>query len=230
MLPRHGPGTSVVVAVKSLDSAKSRMAGLTAPQRAQLALAMATDVMLAVQRTPGVVGLYVVTPDALVARRAQRCGAVPVRDDGSGLNQAFIMAGSVAHARHPHDAVAFLAADVPTLTPYVLEAALAAHMSDPTPAYITDCARRGTTFLIASAGDPAVPYFGPSSARRHRAAGYRLLTPTPALHRLMHDVDTVDDLHAALLLGAGYRTRRTARLLPTARVVGPAAASPCYQR
>jgi 2-phospho-L-lactate guanylyltransferase len=74
---------------------------------------------------------------------------------------------------------------------------------------VADAHGTGTTLLTA-VGTALLPAFGPGSAAAHLAGGaVPLAGDWPGLLR---DVDTPDDLRAALALGAGPRTR--ALLLP----------------
>ena len=74
----------VIVPVKSLGEAKSRLAAvLTPPQRAELVLAMLEDVLIAV-RAAHDGPLLLVTPDEEYAPSAERAGAELIADAGGG--------------------------------------------------------------------------------------------------------------------------------------------------
>ena len=82
------PAVCLIVPVKSLDDAKSRLAAALAPVlRARLVLAMLEDV-LAAARAAHDGALLVATPDTRYKEIAVRFGASLLWDDGSGYNAA----------------------------------------------------------------------------------------------------------------------------------------------
>ena len=195
---------AVVVPVKRLSEAKSRLDARPADERARLALAFATDTVDAVRRT-ACVELVVVVTDDRAARRALETVAV-VMDDrpGVGLNGA-VDAGvaGVVHTRSDL-AVAALVSDLPALRESDLTAALAVATEHPR-AYVADAGGSGTTLLTATPGRVLQAAFGSGSALRHEASGARAVDG--ALSSLRRDVDTEADLLAAQLLGVGPATR-----------------------
>ncbi len=68
-----------------------------------------------------------------------------------------------------------------------------------------DAAGIGTTLYAVRPGGEFRPRFGGASRARHAASGATELA-VDALAGLRRDVDTPDDLRAALALGAGPRT------------------------
>ncbi len=193
----------VVVAVKDLDRAKSRMRTLRAPVRARLVLAMLTDVLAEVHATPRVNRIVVVSSDDDVARVARRGGAQVVPDPGRGLNAAFATGARALSA----EAVAAVMADLPLLTAADLSAVLAEAAGHPR-GFVPDRSGTGTTIVTAS-GVPLDPAFGPGSALAHARTAFRLA----AAPGLRHDIDTFDDLAAAAREGLGAATARIARSL-----------------
>ena len=73
---------------------------------------------------------------------------------------------------------------------------------------MADAAGTGTVLLTASPGLDLAPSFGPDSQRAHLASGAVDLTSLlgDQVAGLRRDVDTVDDLAAASLLGVGPAT------------------------
>lgn len=187
----------VVVPVKPLDRAKTRLGAGDAHARAELALAFAEDVVAAALACPGVERVVVVTDDPRVGAALSGPGVVvePDRPD-AGLNPA-IEHGARGLAGL---GVAALAADLPALRPHELSAALAGvtHRG-----FVADAERAGTTLLAAVAGVALAPAYGPGSRRRHLAGGAAELSAGASLRR---DVDTLADLEQALRLGVGART------------------------
>jgi 2-phospho-L-lactate guanylyltransferase len=197
---------SVLVAVKDLGRAKSRLApALDAGRRAALAGAMLADTVLAALRVGA--DVRVVTPDARAARIARELGAAVVADEGAGLNAALARA-----ARRARGTVVALHADLPCLLPSELaEAVAAAVNSGSARAFVADRHGIGTCALIACDG-PLAPLFGDGSAARHRASGAaELAGEWPGLRT---DVDVPDDIAAAWAAGVGAATREVLAAWP----------------
>lgn len=200
------PSWSVVIPVKVLARAKSRLTGLTGLCRADLALAMAADTVAAASAAGPVATVLVVTDDADVASVATGLGAVVLADlPGAGLNQALAHGAEYSHVHWPERGCAGLAADLPALRPAELSRALtaAARLGQ---SFVPDEARTGTTLYAAAAGTAFRPQFGVGSRERHMAAGATELD-LAGLGGLRQDVDTLDDLRSAAALGLGPRTR-----------------------
>jgi 2-phospho-L-lactate guanylyltransferase len=221
MTPDAELGWSLVIPVKVLAQAKSRLTGLAAADRAELVLAMAADTVAAVTAAGGVRGVLVVTDDPDVGREAARLGAVVLPDEpAAGLNDALAFGARYAQDRWPERGRAGLAADLPALRPAELTAALAAAAGSASgSAFVPDAEGTGTTLYAAAPGTGFAPLFGVGSRARHRGAGAAELD-LPGLGGLRRDVDTAADLLAAAELGVGPRT---AALL---RRVTPAAPKP----
>lgn len=202
---------TVVLPVKVLANAKSRLAVLAGSRRADLALALASDTVAAVVACPEVARVLVVTSDATAGSRLAALGALLVPDEpGDGLNAALRHGASVAAARWPGSGVAALAADLPALRPAELGLALrAATAAAGGAAFVPDAAAIGTTMYAVAPGVVFRPMFGGASRARHASAGAVELSleGVPGLRR---DVDTPEDLRAALALGAGFRTAEVA--------------------
>jgi 2-phospho-L-lactate/phosphoenolpyruvate guanylyltransferase len=197
---------SMVIPVKVLAQAKSRLTGLVGPPRAQLALAMAADTVAAALATPQVASVVVVSDDLAVGAELGGLGAVVIADDpAAGLNPAMVFGASYADTRWPGRGRAAMAGDLPALRPGELTAALEA-ASVAGEAFVPDAAGTGTTLYAAGPGVAFRPRFGPGSRDRHKAAGAAELD-LPVLVGLRQDVDTPDDLRRAADLGLGPRTR-----------------------
>ena len=112
----------IIVPVKDLAHAKSRIGGPWAAHRGSLALAFALDTVSAALAAEGVAAVAVVTEDPLVARETTPLGSVVVGDEpGTGHNPAVVHGALWAHAQHPGAGVAALSGDLPALTPAELE-------------------------------------------------------------------------------------------------------------
>ena len=78
-------------------------------------------------------------------------------------------------------------------------------------AFLADAAGIGTTLLAAAPGRELAPAFGGASRARHQASGARG-TVAGGVDSVRQDVDTGDDLRAALALGVGpYTAAASAR-------------------
>jgi 2-phospho-L-lactate/phosphoenolpyruvate guanylyltransferase len=213
---------TVVIPVKVLSRAKSRLAAWAGPRRAELALAVACDTVCVVLETFCVSGVVVVTSDAVAARELSLLGAVVVPEEApygqdvpraadgggpaDGLNGALRAGATFARGRWPDAGIAALAADLPALRPEELDRALRSVRG---PSFVPDAPGIGTTLYAVPPGGPFAPRFGGRSRERHaRYGGTELkLDDVPGLRR---DVDTPDDLRAAVGLGVGPRTAAVA--------------------
>ncbi|SCL34032.1 2-phospho-L-lactate guanylyltransferase [Micromonospora pallida] len=195
------PSWTVVVPVKRLEVAKSRLRGaLPGVPHESLALALALDTVRAVLACDAVAALLVVTDDPRVAPAVRAAGARVLPDvPDAGLNAA--LRHGAAAAGGP---VAGLTADLPALRPAELGAALRAAADPGVRHFVADSPGDGTVLLTAPAGVPLDPRFGAGSAGAHAASGALPLTGGwPTLRR---DVDTPADLAEATRLGLGPRT------------------------
>ncbi|MCF8589513.1 2-phospho-L-lactate guanylyltransferase [Gordonia sp. HY366] len=201
------PRCTVVLAVKSLSDAKSRLTPLPEDaDRPALVSAMLVDTLDAVA-TVGA-DAVVVSPDPDVHRLVADRGARPVDEPEptaglSPLNAALV------HGAAPVGRTAYLQADLPALRPDSLAAALddaARALTGAPAAFVADRSGNGTVLLVATSG--FTPRFGIDSARRHRDAGAVELDPERRRWAdLRTDIDTPDDLTVAVGLGLGPRTQ-----------------------
>jgi 2-phospho-L-lactate/phosphoenolpyruvate guanylyltransferase len=212
---------SLVIPVKVLAQAKSRLARLAGQARPALALAVAADTVRAALAAPRVCQVIVVTSDEVAAAELGRLGALVVADEpGAGLNPALQHGCGEAISRAPRSGVGALSADLPALKTAELDRALRRAARWPQ-AIVSDASGTGTTLYTARPGVPFRPRFGPGSRFRHINGGAHEIPPgdLPGLRR---DVDTAADLVEAAALGLGPATAElAARLLPA----GPAGAA-----
>ena len=212
---------SLVIPVKVLAQAKSRLAVLTGTARSELALAMAADTIAAAAASASVAAVLVVTDDPVVTDIAAGLGALVLPDrPAAGLNDALAYGAAHAQARWPERGRAGLAGDLPAARPDELTAALAT-AERLGAAFVPDADGTGTVLYAAAPGVEFRPQFGPGSRDRHLANGAAEIGPAEvlatggidataeqvALTGLRRDVDTVDDLRRAAELGLGQRTR-----------------------
>jgi 2-phospho-L-lactate guanylyltransferase len=200
---------AVVIAVKRLDAAKTRLTPvIAADDRRALVLAMLTDT-IAAARGAGLHQLVVVSPDSSVAAVALGAGATTVVDDGEVLNDAFAIGIEHALSMWPDNRILVLQADLPAARPASLHAAVA-RSAQHERSYIPDHSGTGTTALFLNVDMPGgadVLRFGVNSASEHRGRGAVDLTAgADRWPDLRMDVDTVDDLLTAQHIGLGGAT------------------------
>lgn len=250
---------TVLLPVKVLARAKSRLAVLAGDRRRELALALASDTVVAAGACPEVARVLVVTSDPVAGPLLATLGAVVVPDEpadrsagpaargmlgGAGegaaprtalraaaprpagehasaqgvqdlLNAALRHGAAVAARRWPGTGLAALTADLPAVSPAELAVALRAAGASPNrAAFVPDAAGIGTTLYAVPPGGEFRPLFGGASRARHAAAGAAELD-LGGISGLRRDVDTPDDLRAALALGAGPFTKAAAASLFT---------------
>lgn len=192
---------TVVIPAKALPAAKSRLAAASADPaaHARLVEAIRADTAAAARDADGVARVLVVADTA--GPSGSPASAEVVVQRRPGLNPALAEAAALAAGRWPADGVAALVGDLPALRPAELAAALAGAAGHPR-THVADAAGTGTTLLTARPGVELAPAFGAGSAARHAADSVRL----DAGAGLRHDVDTPDDLRAAVALGVGPAT------------------------
>jgi 2-phospho-L-lactate guanylyltransferase len=202
----------LVVPVKRLATAKTRLTRVAGERREELALAFCLDTVAAALSTSLVREVIVVTDDEGAAAQLREVGAHVAPDEpDSGLNPALLHGAELARQRHPGTNLGALSADLPALRPAELDHALRLASGHPL-SMIRDIGGEGTTTLLARAGTAFAPKFGPRSADLHRRAGAVDLSG-PDLPSLRRDVDTEADLRAAASLGLGHRSAEVVRLL-----------------
>ncbi|MGX4689614.1 2-phospho-L-lactate guanylyltransferase [Streptomyces sp. JNUCC 63] len=204
---------TLVIPLKPLTRAKSRLSDTAGDGvRPRLALAFAEDTVAAALACPAVANVAVVTDDGVAGRELAALGARIVADEPrAGLNAALTHGTAVVRSARPEAPVAALNADLPALRPGELARVLQAAAQFPR-AFLADSAAVGTTLLAAAPGRALLPAFGTDSRARHRASGAVELS-LDAVESVRRDVDTGDDLRAALALGVGPRTAAAAARL-----------------
>jgi 2-phospho-L-lactate guanylyltransferase len=202
---------TIVVPVKQLSAAKSRMTSAGLSDVGALALAFFQDTLAATTGFAAAPGVIVATSDARVAQWAHGLGC-RVFDDSS---QTGINAAARAAAASIEGNLAVLVSDLPCATPAALATWLDSAAQYAT-AFVADAAGTGTTMWTRRAGQPIDTRFGERSRAAHRAAGAVDLAAqrdgnlpdedAADRARLRRDVDTPEDLADALRIGVGPHT------------------------
>lgn len=207
---------SLVIPVKRLSAAKSRLVPLPTARRAELALAFVRDCVAAASAAPEVARVIVVTADETAGERLARAGAhivwepssaaAPVAADGSQtrLNAAIAFGARRSREDRPDLRVGALTGDLPSLRHRELGAVLKLAAAIDGRSFVPDAVGTGTTLLLGPARGPLDPLFGSDSYLRHARSGAAELFG--AGRSLRQDVDTLADLEAALRLGVGAHT------------------------
>lgn len=187
---------AVVVAVKRLDQAKSRLGPVGDRWREALVLAMLDDVLSAV-REAGAGSVTLISADSSYDEVARRHGVERIADAGGGYNAAVVTA--LALPRVAGAAAALVVpADLPTLRPRDVLALCEALMQ--VDVLLVASPDGGTSVLGLHPPDAMRTAFGPDSAAAHaalaRASGLRLAEPA-----LRHLID-VDDAEALRVVAA----------------------------
>jgi 2-phospho-L-lactate/phosphoenolpyruvate guanylyltransferase len=197
----------LVLPVKRLAVAKTRLGPPYAGLRRSLALAFALDTTVAALACPLVASVQVVTGDLEASQALAAVGAAVTHDQpDAGLNPALAHGAALAAATHPGAAVGTLTADLPALRPAELGVLLAAAASHAR-AFVRDAEGTGTTLLLARDAADLRPMFGPGSADRHARSGAVEIAAERS-RSVQRDVDTAADLDDALALGVGTFTGR----------------------
>jgi 2-phospho-L-lactate guanylyltransferase len=203
---------SLVVPLKPLAVAKSRLAAAGAVRPA-LALAFALDTVGAALACTEVEDVTVVTDDPAAGTELAALGAFVVPDSpAAGLNAALRHGAELVRARRPAAPVAALNGDLPALRPVELAEVLRAAAGACERAFLADATGVGTTLLTTAPYLPLAPGFGGASRARHLASGAAEIT-IPAAPSVRQDVDTLEDLAAAMALGVGPHTAVAAAAL-----------------
>jgi 2-phospho-L-lactate guanylyltransferase len=184
----------VVVPVKHLDRAKTRLAEVGDGLRRELVLAFLLDTVDAVAASPLVARIVVVSDDPVVAREVDSAfgGRVAVVSDPTptGLNPA--LRRGVASLGSGDGGVLALCADLPAVTGDVVTQLLEVAPQWGA-GFVADREGAGTTAYVVADRSQFAPRFGPGSRAAHLHQGAVDLTERVS-PLLRCDVDTPGDL------------------------------------
>ncbi len=202
---------AIVLPVKALDEAKTRLAPVLAPlERAALTLAMLEDVIDATVLLPGW-ETWVLSPDETVLEVAATRGVTPIVQERPPLTAAIHQAEDEASARGA-DTLAVLLPDTPLITVAALTRAV--HTLGPV---VVGPARDGTGTNLLLRRPPAAiaSSFGRDSYRKHLEAAGENDVPIAVVehHELAFDLDVPDDILTVLNARRAGRSRQVLREL-----------------
>lgn len=201
------------VPVKDLSQAKQRLAGvLSQPDRSRLAQAMLLDVLDAVQSTPGLAGIALLTADPFAQCVARARGLRIIEDAATEGHTAVANAAMRSLAHEGVEAALMLPADVPLVTANELDA-LAASPSQRRFTIVPSHDRDGSNAVVCAPPGLVSLRYGADSFTHHlRAARALGIEPEVVeLPGISRDVDHPRDL--AFIIDSSIRTRAQALLL-----------------
>ncbi|MFQ6081112.1 MAG: 2-phospho-L-lactate guanylyltransferase [Candidatus Bathyarchaeia archaeon] len=187
--------TFVIIPVKKLDDAKSRLSPLLLNnERKEFCLKMLEDVLTTVKTTRHIDQTVVVSRDAEAFRVAKRFDAAPLMEGQPGLNQAVSEAVSWCIQRGATSTLV-LPADIPLVTPIDLNRILS--FGEKAAVVISPSrSGNGTNALLLTPPNVIPTFYGQHSFQRHvkeaSMRGIRLRTLRSS--RIALDIDTVEDL------------------------------------
>lgn len=227
LLPGHGAAGSIggvttpaprfglVLPVKRLAVAKSRLAELGDDLRRELVTAFVLDTVTASVRCPAVAQVLVVTDEIVLARAVRELGADAIPDGRPGdLNATVVQGVAELLRRQPHLRPAAMCADLPAARPGDLTTALERAAQVDGAAFVADEDGTGTTLYTAPDLPSFTPHFGEGSRAAHLASGATQVD-APVTVRL--DVDTPEQLGEARHHGVGAHTARVLTMRLPAR-------------
>ncbi len=186
---------TAIVPVKTLATAKGRLARFLAPaERRALVQAMLDDVLAALLAARNIARVGVVSADAAVLAQAAARGVETLTDQHGDLNAALTQA-TRHYAAAGAAATLVLHADVPLVTPDEIEQLVAAGQAPPSA--VLAPSRDGGTNALLSCPPLALPFrFGADSLAQHSAMARLHGIRLRQFHRpgLELDIDRPDDL------------------------------------
>jgi len=205
--------TFVIVPVKRLDMAKSRLSTILTPnERRELALAMLTDVIQASIEAKSVDKVIVVSSDNLALRYVEGLGAHAMLDMG-GLNAAVKRAMEWC-AKHGATATLTIPLDLPLLKPMDIDG-IVNLLGERRGVVLCPSTDGGTNALLCSPPNIIEPHFGPKSFHKHMLEASKRGVPCLIYNspRVSLDIDTPMDFKRLVIGKVGAHTRMYLRRL-----------------
>ncbi len=198
------PALVGVIPLNALERAKSRLAGVLAPEeRRALALWLAGRTLAALRESGVVERVAVVSPDAEALAWAAGEGAEPLTQPGRGLNAGLTLA-RVWAARQGAGALLIALGDLPLLSGDEVRRFVAmGRLHERLVALAPDRARDGTNLLLARPPELAPLAYGRGSFARHRRLARRAGAPVLLFRApgAAFDVDEPADLEELIAAG-----------------------------
>lgn len=200
-------GVWVIIPVKPLDRAKSRLAQVLSPEdRRRLAERMLHHVLNVVRDIPQLMGTLVISRDSKVLAIARDYGARTVQESGTPeLNSALMRATQVV-ARWKASAVFVLPADLPLVNSEDIRSMISMGNGESALVIATDRQEDGTNAMFIRPPGLIGYSYGTGSFHRHiemaQQMGVKPLVYSS--ERLSLDIDVPDDLKSYTELSKGF--------------------------
>ena len=204
---RYDMGVWVIVPVKPLNQAKTRLSQVLSPEeRQQLAETMLRHVLGVVQHVPQLMGTLVISRDNKALTIAREYGARTVQESGAPELNAALMRATQVISRMNGSAILILPADLPLIVQEDVQGIIHMGESEPSVVIATDQHHDGTNALFIRPPGLFDYAYGPGSFRRHmekaREAGAEVHVYQS--ERLSLDIDMPADLKFYSELSQGY--------------------------
>jgi 2-phospho-L-lactate guanylyltransferase len=202
--------TWVVIPVKPLRLAKSRLAKVLTPdERQQLAEVLLRHVLQTVNNVPEVTGTLVISRDNRVLTIAREYKARTVQETGNPeLNAALLRAAKIIES-WGSDSILILPADLPVINAEDVSAIIKLGKKNfPSVVIATDRIEDGTNALFVRPPGCIGYAYGPGSFQRHMALAKEASAHIEVYHseRLQFDIDMPEDLQRYYQLTATKST------------------------
>jgi 2-phospho-L-lactate guanylyltransferase len=202
---------AALIPMKELSQAKMRLADvLDRAQRAELTLAMLSDVIVACRESGCFDEIAVISNDSDVAWHVRELGGRPLSEPAtlSGLNESLTFGQRYLGRRVAVDELVILPADIPLLQPEDVRAGVDALAGEAPRVVLIRSRDNGTNMLAMRPPEAIEMRFGRDSADAHRAAaeaaGIEVIELTS--ERLAFDVDAPQDLDELATAACGAAT------------------------
>src|SRR4051794_16905671 len=200
-------GVWVIVPVKPLNQAKTRLSQVLSPEeRQQLAETMLRHVLSVVQHVPQLMGTLVISRDNKALSIAREYGARTVQESGAPELNAALMRATQVISRLNGSAILILPADLPLIVQEDVQSIIRMGENEPSVVIATDQHQDGTNALFIRPPALIEYAYGPGSFRRHidKAREADAEVHIYESERLSLDIDMPADLKFYSELSQGY--------------------------
>ncbi|MBA3871929.1 MAG: 2-phospho-L-lactate guanylyltransferase [Anaerolineae bacterium] len=204
---RRDMGVWVIVPVKPLNQAKTRLSQVLSPEERQhLAETMLRHVLGVVQHVPQLMGTLVISRDNKALSIAREYGARTVQESGAPELNAALMRATQVISRLNGSAILILPADLPLIIQEDVQGIIRMGEDEPSVVISTDKHQDGTNAMFIRPPGLFDYAYGPGSFRRHidKAREVGAEVHIYESERLSLDIDMPADLKFYSELSQGY--------------------------